>query len=389
MSQERPLEGVRVLDLSRLLPGPYASMVLADLGAQVDKVEDARGGDYLRVTPPQADDGMATAFHIVNRGKRSVVLDLKNPAGRDALLRLVPKYDVVLESFRPGVMERLGLGYETLREAHPGLVYCAISGYGKDGPLQNRAGHDLNYLARAGVLSFTGPEGSPPQVPGVQIADIGGGALFAVIGILAALHERERSGEGRFVDISMCEGALAFTVFGLSQRLGGFDFPRGGDVLMGGIAPYNTYATKDGKAVALGALEPKFWSAFCTGVGIDNDFAAQVPGEHQAEWKAKLAEVFAGKTRDEWAELAAEWDCCLEPVLGAEELAADPQHAARGVFVMRPTGGGGELALPRTPVAPPAEGMAPKQGQHSAAILSDAGFSDDEVAALRDSGATR
>ncbi|MDQ3036341.1 MAG: CoA transferase, partial [Myxococcota bacterium] len=171
--ERRPLSGLRVLDLSRLLPGPFATMILADLGARVDKVEDPAGGDYLRFMPPMVGDPaegtpMNTAFHLLNRGKRSAVLDLKKPEGQDALRRLIPRYDVLIESFRPGVMARLGLGYETLREAHPGLVYCAITGYGQDGPAAQRAGHDIGYLARAGVLGLTGPEQGPPQVPGVQ-----------------------------------------------------------------------------------------------------------------------------------------------------------------------------------------------------------------------------
>jgi alpha-methylacyl-CoA racemase len=381
----RPLEGLRVLDLSRLLPGGYATMVLQDLGAQVDKVEDPGGGDYMRVMPPHVD-GMNTVFHVLCRGKRSAIVDLKRPEGRDALLELVPRYDVLLESFRPGVTDRLGIGYEALRKIHPRLIYCAITGYGQDGPLASRAGHDLNYLARAGVLAHTGPEDRPPQVPGVQIADIGGGALFALVGILSALHERERTGEGRLVDVSMCEGALAFSVFGLMSHLGGMPTPRGGAVLMGGIAPYDTYETQDGHHMALASLEPKFWMAFCAGVGIQASMEALAPGPHQAEWKGKLRDIFKGRTRAQWEAFAAEHDCCLEPVLGPDELQADPQHAARSVFVQGPGG----LVHPTTPAARGvAATAAPRHGEHTDAILSDAGLTADRIAALRASGAIR
>jgi len=386
-ADERPLAGLKVLDLSRLLPGPFATMVLADLGAQVDKVEDPAGGDYLRIMPPQVG-GMNAVFHALNRGKRSVVLDLKKPDARAALLRLVGRYDVLVESFRPGVMERLGLGYATLAEENPRLVYCAITGYGQTGPLAHRAGHDIDYLARAGVLGLTGPEGAAPQVPGVQIADVGGGALFAVAGILAAIVARSVSGKGRLVDVSMCEGALAFGVFGLMSRYGGMGTVAGADVLGGGIAPYNTYRTRDGKAVALGALEPKFWMAFCSGVGLPLDLEALVPGPHQVAGKQKIAEIIAARTRDEWASFAAQHDCCLEPVLEPDELPHDPQHVARGMFTTASLPGGATLPIPRTPIAVPVADVAaevaaaPTQGAHTRAVLLEAGLSADELSAL-------
>jgi len=357
---------VRVLDLSRLLPGPFATMILADLGATVDKVEDPRGGDYLRFMPPQGEGGVNPVFSMLNRGKRSVVLDLKTEDGKEALKALVAQADVLVESFRPGVLTKLGLGYETLSVVNPKLIYCAISGYGQDGPLVDRAGHDLNYLARAGVMGFTGPADGAPQVPGVQIADIGGGALYAVIGILAALQERARTGRGKMVDISMCEGALSFAAFGIGLRAGGMEFPRGQDMLMGGIAPYGTYRTKDGKYVSLASLEAKFWNAFCQGVGIETNMNALMPGPHQKDMKAELAAIFVERTRDEWAAFAEEHDCCLEPILEPGELESDPQHVARGVFAAG-------LANPRTPVAPAVSGPAPKQGEHTDAILTEAG----------------
>ncbi len=205
-----PLSGLKVLDLSRLLPGPYATLVLADLGATVDKVEDPHGGDYIRQMPPLRDDESAL-YYGLNRNKRSLTLDLKSPEGREALKRLARSYDVLVESFRPGVMDKLGVGWSVLHEENPRLIYCAISGYGQTGPDRLKAGHDINYAARAGVLAYGGEAGGAPAFPGVQLGDIGGGSLFALVGILAALHERERTGQGRFVDVSMTDGAMAFT----------------------------------------------------------------------------------------------------------------------------------------------------------------------------------
>ncbi|MEM1418393.1 MAG: CaiB/BaiF CoA-transferase family protein [Myxococcota bacterium] len=379
-----PLAGLRVLDLSRLLPGPFATMILADLGAEVVKVEDPRGGDYLRIMPLSAPGRPNVVFEALNRGKKSVVLDLKKPEGRDALLALVAEADVLLESFRPGVMERLGLGWDVLHAANPRLVACALTGYGADGPLRDRAGHDLNYLARAGVLGMSGPPDAPPQVPGVQVADMSGG-LYAVIAILAALQGRGQDGEGRQLDVGLCESSLSMGLFGLGLAAGGSHLGRGADILTGGIAPYGTYATKDGGHVALAALEPKFWMAFCAGVGLTPSLEDVRPGPHQDARRAELAAIFAERTRDEWAAFGAEHDCCLEPVLRPDEVPLDPQHAARAVFAER-TLGDASFVMPRTPVAPPAEGPGPGQGADTDEVLEAAGV---DVAALRAAGATR
>ena len=286
----KSLAGIKVLDWTRLLPGPFATMVLGDLGAQVDKLEDLQGADYLRHIPPLLGD-TSSVFLALNRNKRSACLDLKKPSGARRWSRWSEAYDVLVEQFRPGVLDRLGVSHATLLAANPRLVICALTGYGQTGPLAKRAGHDLNYLARAGVLGFQGPTDGPPAVPAVQMADIGGG-LWSVIGVLAALAEREKTGRGKLVDVSMHEASMPFAIASFGQGFAGTPPRRGDEALIGGIAPYNTYATKDGRAVALAALEPKFWMAFCAGVGLEPQLEALVPGPHQTAIKAKVAALF-------------------------------------------------------------------------------------------------
>lgn len=384
----RPLQDIRVLDLTRLLPGPFATLVLADLGASVDKIEDAGGGDYLRHMPPMVA-GESAAFQLLNRGKRSAVLDLKKPEAKAAFLRIVRGYDVLFEQFRPGVLDRLGLGHDLLRREHPRLVVCALTGYGQTGVLAHRAGHDINYLARGGILGAQGPAGGAPQVPATQLADISGG-MWSVISILAALRERDRTGQGCVLDIAMVDGILPFASMAVSAALAGERPRRGDEHLSGGIAAYHTYLSKDGHPISLGALEPKFWMSFCAGVGIEPSMDGLMPGAHQPELKAKLAAVFAGKTRAEWEAFAAERDCCLEPAIDPSEIASDPHLASRSLFFTldTPRGPIPQVRLPVTPrditPAPP-----PKKGEHTRAILGEAGFTDDEIATLLQTGAAR
>jgi alpha-methylacyl-CoA racemase len=380
------LGDLRVLDLSRLLPGPYASLVLADLGARVDKIEELGAGDYLRLAPPLVGD-TSGLFLAINRNKRSACLDLKKPAARDALLRLVERSDVLLEQFRPGVLDRLGLGHATLLERNPRLVVCALTGYGQDGPLAKRAGHDVNYLARAGVLGVQGPVDRPPQVPGFQLADFGGG-LWSVIGILAALHERASTGRGRVVDVAMLEASMGFASASLGQLFAGHVPARGDEPLTGALALYATYATKDAKYVSIGALEPKFWAAFCEGAGIEHDTSALFPGAHQAALKDKLRTLFASRTRAEWEAFGRAHDCCLEPVLEPEELERDEHLRARGLFFDLDSPWG-KLRQVRTPLAPRdcAHTAPPRRGEHTAIILREAGLDDGAIAAMIRDGA--
>ncbi|MCA9623099.1 MAG: CoA transferase, partial [Myxococcales bacterium] len=359
---------------------------LAELGATVDKVEDAGAGDYLRHTGPQRG-GMSVAFAALNRGKRSAVVDLKSPAGRDAFERLLGSYDVLFEQFRPGVLDRLGLSHASLRAKFPRLVICALTGYGQTGPLRDRAGHDLNYLARAGVLALQGPAEGPPQVPGTQLADVSGG-LWCVVAILAALRERDRTGQGTILDIAMTDGVLGFASIGLTAALAGEERAAGRDLLTGGIAPYNTYLSADGQPMTLASLEPKFWLTFATQNGLEPSLEALMPGDHQPALRERIAAIFASKTRAEWERFASEHDCCVEPAVLPSTLADDPQIAAREL-VFEQEVGGEKVTLFRTPVTPKGEipAPAPTKGAHTATILGEAGFSPEEIAALAASGA--
>lgn len=401
----RPLEGVRVLDLSRLLPGPFCTLILSDLGARVDKVEDPHVGDYLRLFPPLVSvprpDGqgalrMSGRFAAINRDKRSLCLDLKQDLARQAFLKLLPRYDVLVESFRPGVLDRLGLGVSVLLAANPRLVVCSISGYGQDGPYRERAGHDLNYVGLAGVLGLCGQNAdTPPHPLPIQLADLGAGALWPAVQILAALRVAERSGQGSHLDVAMCEGALSFLIPDLGNLAAqGSTPPRGLDLLTGGAACYGVYQTADKRYLSVAALEPKFWLAFNTVLGRVGDTSELVaPPAEQVRIRQEIQAILGQKTREQWLERFASTDACVEPVLELDELAQHPQHQARSLFFDLPLADGDQpLPQVRTPalrrnevnmVCPP-----PGLGEHSLQILREAGLSEQEVAQLLESGAT-
>lgn len=377
----RALDGLRVLDLSRLIPGPFATLVLADLGARVDKIEAVGAGDYLRYYVPQRA-GASLGYHLLNRDKRSAVVDLKRPEARGAFLELIASYDVLVEPFRPGVMERLGLSHRTLLERQPRLVICSLTGYGQHGPHAHYAGHDLNFLARGGLLGAQGPTDAPPQVPGFQLADVSG-ALWSVIAILAALRRRDATGEGGVCDIAMSDGVLAFAALSLAAGLAGSEEPRGEGMLTGGLAVYNTYRTSCGGAVAFAALEPKFWSVFCAGVGWPADSSALVQGPQQAALKERLQTLFGTRTRAEWQSFGEAHDCCLEPVLAPHELGFDAQLKARGVLFELEVDGQTVPQL-RTPVTPldAVHAVAAPCGRDTREIFREAGFSEAALDAL-------
>ena len=390
------LSYIRVLDLSRLLPGGFCSLMLADFGAEVLKVEDTGMGDYIRWAPPYfegADDTAKSALYLsLNRNKRSIRIDLKQEQGREVLLKLVREYDVVLESFRPGVLERLGVGYERMRKGNPGLVYCAITGYGQDGPYRDRAGHDMNYLGLVGLLGLTGERGGPPVQAAGQIADLGGGALMAAFGIMAALRERDRSGEGQLVDVSMADGALSWLAMVAGKFFADGVAPGRGDLeLAGRYLCYRPYACSDGD-VSLGALEPKFWQAWCRGVGREDLVEKQFepPG---SEAHAEVERIFASRTRAEWEAFAAEHRLEAAVVLGLDEALDSALVRAREMVVELDQPGaeqpvrqlGVPVKLSRTPGGVHAPG--PALGEHTHDVLSALGYSDAEVAALEEAGA--
>jgi alpha-methylacyl-CoA racemase len=393
-----PLSDVRVLDLTRLLPGGFCSLLLADLGAEVLKVEDTGMGDYVRWAPPyyggeeQQELGTRSALYLsLNRGKRSIRLNLKAPQGRQALLQLVEQYDVVLDGFRPGVLDRLGVGYQQMREANPAIVFCAITGYGQDGPYTERAGHDMNYLGLVGLLGLTGAKDGPPVQSGGQIADIGGGALMAAFGVMAALHESRRSGEGQMVDVSMADGALSWLAMVAGRYFCDGEVPRRGEQqLAGGLICYLPYEAKDGW-VTCGALEPKFWAALCNGVGRPDLIESQFDAPGSDAWR-EIAEVFRVRTREEWRAFNDEHDCCVEPVLDVDEALDSELVRAREMVIEmeQPELGtirqlGTPVKMSRTPGDPTRP--APAFGEHTRDVLSEAGYSAEEIAAMIESGA--
>jgi alpha-methylacyl-CoA racemase len=392
-----PLDGVRVLDLSRLLPGGFCSLLLADFGADVLKVEDTGVGDYVRWAAPYyegvEDSAKSALFLALNRGKRSIRLNLKTDEGREVLLRLVRESDVVLESFRPGVLDRLGVGYEAMRTVNPAIVYCAITGYGQDGPLRERSGHDMNYLGLVGLLGLTGDAGGPPVQAAGQIADLGGGALMAAFGILAALRERDRSGEGQLVDVSMADGALSWLSMVAARYLAEDVMPRRGDLeLAGALVCYRPYECADGW-VTLGALEPKFWQSWCRGVGredlVEHQFARAGSEAHR-----EVAAIFHARTREEWRAFASEHDCCLEPVLDLDEALESELVRAREMVVELDQPGaqrpvrllGVPVKLSRTP-GDANRAPGPGLGEHTREVLAGLGYGADEIDALLASGA--
>jgi alpha-methylacyl-CoA racemase len=412
-----PLEGIKVLDLSRLLPGGFCSLLLADFGADVLKVEDTGMGDYIRWSPPYVDgaDGSAKSalFLSLNRNKRSIRLDLKSEGGRGALLRLVREYDVVLESFRPGVLDRLGVGYGRMREENPGIVYCAISGYGRTGPKREASGHDMNYLGLVGLLGLTGERGGKPVQAAGQIADLGGGALMAAFGILAALRERdgtparpvgsgsgagvgagsEGSGEGQIVDVSMADGALSWLAMVAAGYFADGTLPHRGELpLAGSLICYRPYECANGW-VTLGALEPKFWRAWCRGVEREDLIEQQFerPG---SEAHSQVVEIFKARPRADWEAFAREHDCCLEPVLELDEVLESDLVKEREMVVEIDQPGaerpvrqlGIPVKLTRTP-GEHARLPGPALGEHTEEVLRAAGYSEAEVAELLQTGA--
>ena len=383
------LEGLKILDLTRLAPGPFATMLLGDMGADVLKVEDTGAGDYIRTTgEPHVKESYT--FLTLNRNKRSVCLNLKTEAGRGILKRLVRKYDVLIEQFRPGVMERLGVGFEALRRENPALIYCALTGYGQTGPMADEPGHDLNYLALSGVLDSIARPGEAPVIPGVYIGDMTAG-LWTVIAVLSAVYRRERTGEGEYVDLSIYESVLPLLNMYASAYFETGRAPEKKEKNAG----YNIYETADGRYVTVAAAEPKFWARLCTMLGREDFIPRLGDGpEGQAEMRETFAEIFRTKTRDEWTKLLYAQNAMYAPVLYLAEAFSSPQFTARGMEwrMQHPVEGG--LRSIGSPVKfrnNPAgvRRCPPLQGEHTTEVLRELGLSGDEIAALLAEGAVR
>lgn len=329
-----PLTSMKILDFSTLLPGPYATMLMADMGAEVLRVEAPDRVDLTRVMPPH-DGGVSTSHAFLNRGKETLAINLKKEGSKERILELVKDYDIVVEQFRPGVMDRLGIGYDTLKAANPRLIYCAITGYGQTGPYKDRAGHDINYLATAGVSSHCGRADSGPPPMGIQIADVAGGSHLAVMGILAAVVHRQQTGEGQFVDISMTDAAFALNgMAGAACLAGGQEQKPEGAMLNGGSF-YDYYQTQDGRWLSVGSLEPKFSARLCDALELAEmkNFALSQNPDHQKSFKAALSDKIQQKTLAQWQAIFAEVDACVEPVLTIDEAAEHPQLRARNMVI--------------------------------------------------------
>ncbi|NJC71171.1 CoA transferase [Planosporangium thailandense] len=372
-----PLSGVRVLELAGIGPGPFAGMMLADLGAEVVRV-DRPGGSGFFTGVEHLD--------VLNRGKRSVLLDLKYPAAVEAVLTMVARADVLIEGYRPGVAERLGLGPEACQARNPRLVYGRMTGWGQDGPLAQRAGHDVDFIALTGALHAIGAAGGPPQIPLNLLGDFGGGGTYLVIGVLAALREADRTGRGQVVDAAIVDG-VSHLLAGTHTLLatGAWADERGVNLLDGGAPFYSVYETADGRYMAVGALEPKFYAELLAALGLDEDPRKQYDRSGWPALRARIAAAFAGRTQAEWAQVFADSDACVAPVLSLHEAARHPHVTARGSILER-DGLPQPAPAPRFSATPTALGTPPPvPGQHTYEVLREWGVAD--VAGLVESGA--
>lgn len=380
------LSDVKILDLSTLLPGPYASMMLADLGAQVLRVESPTRVDLVRELPPKIGNSSA-AHQYLNRSKKSIALDLKQPEAIEIIKALIKDYDIVLEQFRPGVMDRLGIGYEALKAINPKIIYCAITGYGQTGPYKDRAGHDLNYLAIAGISSYSKRKEQAPIPQGIQIADVAGGSLHSVIGILTALHHRQKTGEGQMIDISMTDCAFALNAMSGAGALAGGDIPEAESHLLNGGTFYDYYQTSDNRYLSIGSLEPKFFSGLCQLLNLEHLLPLANSSSEQKKIKDSFTHAFKQKTYEQWQEIFINLDLCVEPVLNLKEASEHPQLVARDMIVDVPHSQTGLQKQLGCPIKFSSFQTKYKQaggeiGANGKEVLSELGYSDNEIVTL-------
>ncbi len=391
-----PLEGIRILDLSRLAPGPYCTMILGDLGADVIKIEDAResGLGVMSLVYGDVSEEKIAAYDAHGRNKRSIALNLRFDESKKIFYKLCENVDVVVEGFRPGVVKRLGVDYETVKGINPRIIYCSLSGYGQDGPYEALAGHDINYISIAGAQGIIGQRGGPPTIPSNLLGDFAGGGMHAAIGILAALMARERTGRGQLVDIAMTDGVVSLLAAEASTYFLTGKVPRPGQTMTLGAAPYyNMYETKDGKYIAIGCLEPRFYENLCRALGREDFITHQEADEEkQKEIFSAFREIFLTRTRDEWFDLLRQTDICVAPVYSLDEAFSDPQVVHRNMVVEidHPTQGkvrqvGISIKLSETPGA--IRSPAPLRGQDTEEILGDLGYTTESISELRKAGA--
>lgn len=389
------LEGIRILDFSYLLPGPFATMMLSDLGAEVLRVESPSRIDMARLAPPFVDkDQQVSCMHAtLNRNKKSIALDLKSSRSIDIIQGLIKDkgYDVIVEQFRPGAMARLGLSYECLARLCPGLIYCSITGYGQTGPLRDRAGHDINYLSLSGIMSYSGRERTGPCQMGIQVADVGSGSNNAVIGILAAIIHRMKTGEGQYIDISMTDGMFPHHVVSGIRTLVGDADPGLETELLGGASLYGFYETSDGQYLSFGGLEPQFLTAFLKALGLEGYIDRLMEPEITSEIKVQAAEKIRSRTREHWIEVFSTADACVEPVLTVSESVSSGHAAARGLVVEVPGPDGLPIRQIGLPIhfsgyAPQYQWAGPSLGQHTTEILQSLGIADQEIGDMKSKG---
>ncbi len=384
------LSGIKVLDLTRLLPGPYCTLMLADYGAEVIKIEEPGRGDYIRSREPSAG-GIGARHLTVNRNKKSMELNLKTESGIDIFNKMAREADVIIEGFRPGVMDRLGIGYEQISTINPQIVYCSLTGYGQTGPYRSLPGHDINYAGYSGILGLNGEADGRPVIPGVQIADIGGGSLMALSGILMALLHKEKTGKGQYIDVSMTDGAVTWLYAAASDYFVSGDVPeRGKNRLDGQFAYYQIYETKDGKFLSIGASEKKFWERFCE--LVERPDWKELHGgdaEVQAKLKQDLTALFKERTKQQWMALLSQEETCVGPVNTIEELFDDPQIQARGMLCehYHPLAGmTKQIGFPIkfSTTSGELHAHAPILGEHTGECLNSLGYTEQEIRKLRE-----
>ena len=397
-----PLDGIRVLDLTKLAPGPFCTMILGDLGADVIKIEEpgpptGRRADQAGAAGTRGPAGSfsESPYNALGRNKKSIGINLKSGAGKEIYLRLAQRADVIVEEYRPGVAKRLGIDYATLSPRNRRLIYCAITGYGQNGPYRDLVGHDVNYIATAGVLSLFGRPGQPPTIPHNLVADYAGGGMHAAIGVLAALVARNQTGRGQYVDISMMDGSLALLAQSFSSFFAGGKLPRRGETMFdGGIPNYNVYLTKDEKYITIAAIEPWFFANLCRALGRE-DF---IPYEYDPAKRAEIARVFTEKfktkTRDEWFAILSKSDICAGRMLTLDEVPDDPQVRARNMIVEVEGPGGQKIkqvgvSVKFSDTPGSIRSLAPQLGQHTDEILGALGYTKDQLDRWREAGAIK